>query len=214
MGCIAHLGQTTSQSLRFEGLTLHFGQEYLSRCIPPELMSRLSEACCDPLYKGTHTSWPVFNGQTGEKFFDMQGFNPMRMSLSKLRSFLSEGIEVHYGKQIMSISPSQFGATATFADKTSVTATLIVGCEGVHSRVRESLVGKDAAINTPIDIQMINTCWKLPADVALAQGAAHPICRIGYHPVGMQWVTAIQDVADPNDPSTLMFQQSTSRSLP
>jgi hypothetical protein len=59
-----HISYWTSRM----GMTLHFGQEYLSKCIPPELMSRLGEACCDSFYTGKHTSWSMFNGQTGEKF--------------------------------------------------------------------------------------------------------------------------------------------------
>ncbi|KIW24233.1 uncharacterized protein PV07_09961 [Cladophialophora immunda] len=189
------------------GMTLHFGQEYLAKCIPPELMARLGEAYCDTYYTGKHTSWPMFNGQTGEKFFDMQGFNPLRVSRRKLRALLSDGIDVRYGRKIVSVSQSNGSATATFADGSTATGDLIVGCEGVHSCVREALVGKDQAANTPIDIQMFNTCWTLPADVALLQRKAHPIFRIGYHPMGMSWVTAIQDVKDPNDPSTFLFQQ-------
>jgi len=143
-------------------MTLHFGQEYLSKCIPPELMSRLSETCCDPFFSEKLNSWPMYNAQTGEKLFDMPGFNPLRVSRRKLRALLSEGIEVHYGKRIVSVSRSGDSATATFEDGGTATGTLIVGSEGVHSHIREALVGKDAAANSPIDIQMINTCWKLP----------------------------------------------------
>ncbi|KAJ9602506.1 hypothetical protein H2200_013049 [Cladophialophora chaetospira] len=192
------------------GMTLHFGQEYLSKCIPPELMARLNETCCDPFFSEKLTSWPMYNAQTGEKLFDMQGFNPLRVSRRKLRALLSEAVEVHYGKRIVSVSRSDGSATATFADGSTATGVLIVGCEGVHSIVREALVGKEAAANSPIDIQMINTCWTLPVDVALLQRKAHPIFRLGYHPSNVQWVTAIQDVKDPNDPSSFLFQQAIS----
>ncbi|KIX95831.1 uncharacterized protein Z520_08539 [Fonsecaea multimorphosa CBS 102226] len=191
------------------GMTLHFGQEYLAKCIPRELMARLKEAYCDEFYTGKHTSWPMFNGQTGDKFFDMQGFNPLRVSRRKLRALLSDGVDVRYGRRIVSVSVSQPNglATATFADGSTATGDLVVGCEGVHSYLREALVGKEQAANTPIDIQMFNTCWTLPRDVAVLQRKAHPLFRIGYHPMGMTWVTAIQDVKDPNDPTTFLFQQ-------
>lgn len=192
-------------------MTLHFGQEYLSKCIPPQLMSRLSEACCDSFYTGTVTSWPMYNGQTGEKFLNMPGFNPMRVSRRKLRALLAEGITVNYGKTLVSISRgSDRSVNATFSDGTSVAGDLVVGCDGVHSRVREALVGKDVATNTPLDIQMINACWKVPAEVAVLQRRAHPMFLIGYHPTNTQWVTAIMDVQDPEDPSTFLFQQALS----
>ena len=189
---------------------MHFGQEHLTKCIPPELMSRLKETCCDPFFSDKLTSWPMFNGQTGEKFFDIQGFSPLRVSRRRLRALLSEGIEVQYGKRIVSVSQSSGSVMATFADSSTATGTLIVGSEGVHSYLREALVGKEAAANSPVDVQMINTCWTLPADVALQQRKAHPIFRIGYHPMNMQWVTAIQDVKDPNKPESFLFQQAIS----
>jgi 2-polyprenyl-6-methoxyphenol hydroxylase-like FAD-dependent oxidoreductase len=135
----------------------------------------------------------------------MQGFNPLRVSRRKLRALLGEGIDVRYGKKITAISTSgsQSGggggsggsdgdggvATATFADGSTATGHLIVGCDGVHSYVREALVGRAQAANRPIDIHMINTCWTLPREVALLQREAHPIFRIGYHPRNVQWVT-------------------------
>ena len=161
-------------------MTLHFGQEYLSKCIPPDLMSRLGEACCDSFYTGKHTSWPMFNGQTGDKFFDIRGFNPLRVSRRKLRALLSEDIEVHYGKKIVSASVSNGSATATFADGSTATSALIIGCDGVYSYVCEAIVGRDLAANSSIDIQMFNACWTLPADVALLQRKAqHGVRKVG-----------------------------------
>ena len=81
----------------------------------------------------------------------------------------------------MSVSRSNGSATATFADGSTAAGALLVGCEGVHFHIREALVGKDAAASSPIDYQIINTCWKLHADIALLRRKAHPIFRIGYH---------------------------------
>ena len=152
----------------------------------------------------------MFNGETGEKFFDMQGFNPLRVSRRKLRALLSDGINVQYGKKLSTITVSDGLATAKFSDDTSASATLIVGAEGVHSPTRSVLVGVDAALNQSTDVQMINTCWRLPAGIALAQRKAHPIFRIGYHPNNTQWVTAVQNIPDPNDPKSWLFQQALS----
>ncbi|KAK6368209.1 hypothetical protein LTS17_009950 [Exophiala oligosperma] len=191
------------------GMSLHFGQNSLSKCIPPNLMSRMNEALCDPYDTERRTSWPLYNGQTGEKFFDMPGHNPIRVSHRKLRALLSEGIDIRYGKRLVKLSRTEASssATATFADGDTATAALIVGCEGAHSAVREALVGRERAVNTPIDVQVFNACWRLPADVALLQRKDSPVFRVGYHPVGMTWVSGIQDVKDPGDPTTFLFQQ-------
>lgn len=170
-------------------------------------MTRLNETLCDPFDTDKRTSWPLYNGETGKKFFDMPGHNPLRVSHRKLRALLSEGIDIRHGKKLVSLSRRGASATAKFADGDIATAALIIGCEGAHSPVREALVGRERAVNTPIDIQVFNTCWRLPADVALLQRKDSPIFHIGYHPIGMTWVSGIQDVEDPNDPTTFLFQQ-------
>ncbi len=75
-------------------MTLHWGAEYLSKCLPPDLVAGLDVICCDPFFKGKITSLPLYHGATGEKLFDMHGIEPRRVSRRKLRNFLSQGIDV------------------------------------------------------------------------------------------------------------------------
>ena len=75
-------------------MTLHWGDEYLSKCIPPDLYSRLNEGICTDPYTTETPPIPNFNGLTGEKLFDMGGTQPRRVSRRKMRNFLSQGLDI------------------------------------------------------------------------------------------------------------------------
>jgi hypothetical protein len=78
-------------------MTLHWGSSFISKCIPPAMHERLNNICCDPFCGDNDLTLPHYNGQTGEKLFDMPGEQPRRISRRKLRNFLSEGIDVQVG---------------------------------------------------------------------------------------------------------------------
>jgi len=91
-------------------MTLHWGAEYLSKCLPPDLVSKLDEnICCDPFFKEKITSLPLYNGATGEKLFDMHGIEPRRVSRKKLREFLSQGLDVQVRSLVPISSPALTG---------------------------------------------------------------------------------------------------------
>ena len=49
---------------------------------------------------------------------------------------LTRGVVVEYGKRIVSATESREGVTAHFADGTSATADVLIGCDGIRSTVR------------------------------------------------------------------------------
>ena len=54
---------------------------------------------------------------------------------------------VHLGKKLVGLDQANGGVTLSFADGTRVTADAVIGADGVHSRVREIIIGPDAPIH-------------------------------------------------------------------
>lgn len=75
------------------------------------------------------------------------------------------------------------GVDISFADGTSERGTVLIGCDGSKSQVRNFLVGKEVARLQPVDLTMIN----FPLDGYTGDEAAllqtmHPVFKIATHP--------------------------------
>jgi 2-polyprenyl-6-methoxyphenol hydroxylase-like FAD-dependent oxidoreductase len=78
------------------------------------------------------------------------GYGVMRIKRTDLVNVLhkeaeEKGIFVQFGKKITSIAESDEAVTVTFADGTTDTADLLLGCDGIHSSVRKLHVDPDVA---------------------------------------------------------------------
>lgn len=76
-------------------MSLHWGAEFLSKALPPELQARLPEIDTDPHHDTTKD--PGFiqcNGETAEMILMMKGMLPRRVSRRKLKALMSEGLDI------------------------------------------------------------------------------------------------------------------------
>ncbi|KZO93969.1 FAD/NAD(P)-binding domain-containing protein [Calocera viscosa TUFC12733] len=55
------------------------------------------------------------------------------------------GVEIHFNKRFVDVREEGEKVTAVFEDGTEAVGDLLVGCDGLHSGVRNSLFGKDEA---------------------------------------------------------------------
>ncbi|CAI6237290.1 unnamed protein product [Periconia digitata] len=85
---------------------------------------------------------------------------------------------------------------------------MVIGCDGSHSRVREFLVGHEAAQLQFVDLTMINfPRGGYTADEARLLQTMHPVFKIAAHPHRPgNGILAALDIPDPNDPTTWKFQ--------
>ena len=76
--------------------------------------------------------------------FDGRAFTFMRPDLERvLLGQLGEGVTIHYGLTVDVVDEVEGGVVATFSDGRSETADLLVGADGIHSRVRDLVFGPE-----------------------------------------------------------------------
>ncbi|CAN9465768.1 unnamed protein product [Alternaria alternata] len=174
------------------GMTLHWGSSHIASCLPIELANRIHEAFADPTQdQASATGLSVFNGETGERIFEIAADKPCRVSRRKMRNLFSEGLDVR----------------VTFEDGSTATGHVLVGCDGAKSRVREAIVGTEAAKLTNASVSMFNFPYKFDADLAKRIRDMNPLFITSIHPShGTMFWLSIQDVPDPSDPATWTFQ--------
>ncbi|KAI9690268.1 MAG: hypothetical protein M1822_009229 [Bathelium mastoideum] len=191
---------------------LHWSLPQLESLLSPELWARLKEAQNDPFMEAQEGDvMKVYNGLTGDVLaaLPIQG-KIIRVSRRKFRAFLAQGLNVHYGHTLSGITYGSDDVTAEFENGKEVRGTLIVGCDGPRSKVRDLLLGEEKAKVTPLELVHSNTAVVYgDAEKAKFVRSTHPIFSMACHPDAFCFI-AIQDVPDPNKPETWRFQIVTS----
>lgn len=84
----------------------------------------------------------VFHNDTGRVLADaaVGGITVMRGVLSRAlrEAALAAGVRVVFGKELHAVAERDGGVVATFADGTTATGAMLIGCDGIHSRTRYS----------------------------------------------------------------------------
>jgi 2-polyprenyl-6-methoxyphenol hydroxylase-like FAD-dependent oxidoreductase len=84
------------------------------------------------------------------------------------------------------------GVTAAFANGESVQGTLILGCDGPRSRVRETLLGREKGDITPMEIVHSNVAIVYhDAEKAKFVRSAHPSFSLMVHPSLMSFIASL-----------------------
>ncbi|KAL5114327.1 hypothetical protein ACEQ8H_007802 [Pleosporales sp. CAS-2024a] len=190
------------------GMTLHWGSAHIAACLPEPLVARFHEAYADPTQRpGAVSGLPIYNGKTGELIMEMAAEKPCRVSRKKMRNLFAEGLHVQYGKRFVNAEATPDRVVVTFDDGTTATGDVLVGCDGAKSRVRSVIVGEDAAQLTDVPVSMFNFPYQFDGALAQKIRDMNELFITSIHPDhGTMFWLSIQDVPDPNDPSTWSFQ--------
>ena len=186
----------------------------LEEIFTAEKFARLHTAAVDPYHEPMDPSFlPTFNGATGELLKNVPLPRMVRISRRRFRAFCAEGIKVQYNKKLIEITYSEDGeaVTATFEDGSQATGSTIIGTDGAQSAVRYNIFGHDSGSPQRVPYSAVNlhVCYN-DAEKAKFVRQHHPVMTMGIHPDGYWLWISIQDVPDPADPATWVFQlQST-----
>ena len=133
-------------------MSIHWGLPLLNELLPPDLAACLiQEASVDPTidYERRPDSGSfILDGFTGEVLKELsvpEGEANVRVSRRKLRTLCQEGLEILWGHMLDDTvyTDGRDEVTASFTNGKKYTGSLIVGCDGPHSRVREFLFTPD-----------------------------------------------------------------------
>eukprot|EP01103_Thecamoeba_quadrilineata_P015754 TRINITY_DN5076_c0_g1_i1.p1 TRINITY_DN5076_c0_g1~~TRINITY_DN5076_c0_g1_i1.p1 ORF type:complete len:398 (-),score=67.75 TRINITY_DN5076_c0_g1_i1:60-1253(-) len=90
---------------------------------------------------GGGVNFCVFNGYTGENVIDQPSKkgSKLRANRSKLRTWLSDGLDIKWGKKYQTHETSSGSVRVTFEDGSVAEGAALVGADGILSRVRGTL---------------------------------------------------------------------------
>lgn len=201
------------QKLTFvSGMLLHWGTEYLENVLPGHLQARMKEIRVDPRCEMTEPI-PHLDSFSGQVLKRVPTPVINRVSRKKIRKFLMEGedLNIHFGKRLQRIEVRDKDIEVGFEDGTCATGSLVIGADGSQSKVREFLVGPDAAQLEDVGLTMINFPYSgyTPEQAHLLR-SWHPIVQLCYHPGGGGSLLATLDIPDPQEPTEWKFQNYTS----
>ncbi|KAM5347984.1 hypothetical protein ACJ41O_007808 [Fusarium nematophilum] len=128
-------------------MAIHWSLDRLEKMLPPEVFSQLPLISCNPAVPiEAGGLYPIIQAETGHLLTGVPYDKGLRVSRSRMRALCSEGIEVHYGKNLIDVAfnESGRGVIATFADGTVVPGSVVVGADGPRSKVREFAMGSEA----------------------------------------------------------------------
>ncbi|KAI9879536.1 MAG: hypothetical protein M1830_006115 [Pleopsidium flavum] len=188
---------------------IHWSLPELQRILPDDLWQRLKEAQNDPFYESPENDvLPVYNGKTGECIRNLPIPKTIRFSRRKLRAFLTQGIDIEYGKTLSSFTcPNDTSVVAHFADGSSASGNTLIGTDGPRSKVRELLVGPEKAAVSKLGVCQTNIAVRYDsAEKSLLARSGHPIICIAPSPDNIFSLISVQDVLDPDKPETWRFQ--------
>ena len=159
----------------------------------------------------------IFDGVTGESLKDLAVPDRLvRVSRRKLRMLCQEDVDIKWARTLDAVTCNEddHTVTATFTNGEKYTGTLLVGCDGPRSPVRNFLFASDPelALVQPLDgIVNVSMAIKYPsAEIArYVREATHPVFHLCISPNVFNFVS-MQDVPDPERPETWSFYIVTS----
>lgn len=123
------------------GLTIHWALQFFKNLLLEELVARLPETYVNrgAVKAGEKGSFTFFDLRSGERQWQVPAAERIRVSREKLRTLLLTGLDVEWSKSFQSVEVIDGSVHATFSDGTSCKGSILIGCDGANSAVRQIL---------------------------------------------------------------------------
>lgn len=127
------------------GLTIHWALPDFKALLPDDLVARLPECFVNrgAVEAGEKGSFTFFDLSTAEPRWQVPAAERIRVSREKLRSLLLTDLNVQWSKTFTHVETVDGSVRATFSDDTLETGSVLIGCDGANSAVRQILHPED-----------------------------------------------------------------------
>jgi flavin-dependent dehydrogenase len=138
-------------------ILLHWAMPAFDNLLPEDIKNNISEAICNP-YLDFNTEvecLPCYNGITGELLFKSPLPGSRRVSRQRLRKVLANGLDIRWGTKLTQMNFSSSGSENDSGRESQVNLVFdggkkdrsdyVFAADGASSKVRELLLGPDAA---------------------------------------------------------------------
>lgn len=92
---------------------------------------------------------------TGKPKFDTEVGTYLRIARSRLRDFLSQGIDIQWGKAVEGYEHSQDGVKVNLSDGSQANGRMLAACDGKNSASKYQLVGRTKAKLNDVPLEQI-----------------------------------------------------------
>ena len=146
-------------------LSLYFCLWTLKSAMDPVKYATLGSICAVDPENPRKSSFGLIDGNTGECKAIMEGppqVDVFRVNRRRFRDWLLDGIDVQHDKQVESYKVTENGVEVTFTDGTTDHGSVLIGADGVNSRVCEQLLGPEefarVTVHNPLNV-MAGSYW-------------------------------------------------------
>ncbi|KAK4450213.1 hypothetical protein QBC34DRAFT_77606 [Podospora aff. communis PSN243] len=190
-------------------IVLHWALPTFKKLLPPHIVDNLPLAICNPHLDFTPEveCLPAINGKTGGPLFTSPMPGSRRVARQRLRKVLAEGVDVQWGKKLVSLDVSESEKDGPvvlgFEDGSKAEAKYVLGTDGPGSKVRDLLFGRREEGKVKGSGYMFGTVIVKHGDKKKVEAVvkAHPVATVlmGTESVGG---IGVMYVDDPEDKST------------
>ncbi|KAI9829291.1 MAG: hypothetical protein M1826_005755 [Phylliscum demangeonii] len=166
------------------GLTIYWALATLLELLPPELIARLErDTFVDPAAsRAGDGNFLLLDLRSAQVRYRVPPSRRIRVRREGLRRLLMEGVEVEWSKRLEGFRTDGDVVTACFADGSEATGSLLVGCDGSRSRVRQLLCPQHYQ-NLVLPVRLLGVSVPYPAPVAETMRALDPFFLQAADPV-------------------------------
>jgi 2-polyprenyl-6-methoxyphenol hydroxylase-like FAD-dependent oxidoreductase len=157
------------------GLTLHWALPASLALLPASLAARLPCTYVNPAASaaGEDGNFLLLDLRSGEVMWRVPPSRRIRVRREGLREVLMQGVDVRWGKRVVDVKVMGEEVVALFADGMAAEGSLVVGCDGVRSRVRR-VVCPDAYQNHELPVRLLGVSVVYPAEKVESMRALDP----------------------------------------